>query len=259
MRMRIQRLIGTSALVIIVATGAGCSAAADDSTVSTPGPSQAPQVPATIPSDPVAALAAAKAHLGTESARFAQDTEPDMLDFTGIVNAETKNWEIHGKEYAVRRIGTDLYVRASGKALKSLLVSPTTIDRLAAGAWARTRLPNGRELSTVFNDRFPWNLTNPAIRATGITQTGDRSFSGTVSVTVGKNGSRPQTRKLPVTVDLDDRGRITTVGLSADPASPDRRTYFTFSDFGVRADITAPPPADVVEEDNPSFLADLGL
>jgi hypothetical protein len=37
------------------------------------------------------------------------------------------------------------------------------------------------------------------------------------------------------------------------------RTTFTFSDFGVAADITAPPPAEVAEEENPAFLAGLGL
>ncbi len=257
--MRARLLIATSAAVLVAAAGAGCSAEANDNPVSRQDPSQAPRATATIPSDPVAALAAAKAQLGTESARFAQDTEPDLLDFTGIVDAETKNWEIRGKEYAVRRVGTDLYVRASGKALASLWVAPATTDRLAVGGWARTRLPNGRELSVVFNDRFPWNLANPATRATGITRTGDRSFSGTVSTTVGKHGSRPQTKTLLLRVDLDDRGRFTTIGLDSDATSPAHRTRFTFSDFGVRADITAPPPGDVAEEDNSSFLASLGL
>ena len=182
-----------------------------------------------------------------------------MINFTGIVDAGTKNWEISSKEYVVRRVGTDLYVRASGKTLESMFVARATVDRLAAGGWAHTRLPIGRELSMVFNDNFPWNLANPATRATGVTRTGDRSFSGTVSITEGQHGSRPKTKKLRLSVDLDDRGRFTKIALDSDATAPGHDGLFTFSDFGVRADITAPPPGDVVEEENPSFLSSLGL
>lgn len=256
--MRAQRLIATSAVVLMMASGAGCSPAAGGST-SASQPPRAPRPPATIPSDPVAALAAAKAQLGTESARFALDVGSDLQNFTGMVDAETKNWEISGKEYVVRRIGTDLYVRASGKRLESMLLMAGTADHLARGGWARTRLPNGSELSVVFNDKFPWNLANPAASATGITRTGDRSFSGTLSVKEAKYGSRSRmTKNLRLSVDLDDRGRLIRIKLNSD-ATPDHHTVFTFSDFGVRASITAPPPGDVVEDNDSSFTAGLAL
>ena len=256
MWMRARRLTATSVLVLMAAAGAGCSADVDGSVTQSQGlrPSVA------IPSDPVAAFAAAKAQLGTESSRFAQDTTSDLLDFTGIVNAETKNWEISGKEYVARRVGTDLYVRASGETLNSMMVAPATADRLAAGGWAHTRLPNGRELSVVFNDAFPWNLANIATRAKAVTRTGERSFSGMLSVKEAEYGSRSNiTNDLHVSVVLDDRGRFIRISLGTDATPPDRPTLFTFSDFGVHADITAPPTGDVAEEDNPSFLASLGL
>ena len=254
--MRARRLIVTSVVVLMAAGGTGCSSAAGGGSI----PSQAPPPPATIPSDPAMAFAAAKTHLGTESARFAQDMGSDMLNFTGMVNAETRNWEISGKEYVVRRVGTDLYVRASGKTLEAMMVPPATTDRLAAGAWAHTRLPNGRELSVVFSDEFPWNLASSATRATGITRNGNRTYSGTVSVKDSKYGSRSnKSKNLRLGVDLDDRGRFTRISLDSDASPPGNRTLFTFSDFGVRADITAPPPSDVVEEDNPSFTAALLL
>jgi hypothetical protein len=66
------------------------AAAADGS----PAASPAAKPPATIPADPAAALASAKARLGTEFARSAQDMGSDVLSYTGIGNAETRNWEI---------------------------------------------------------------------------------------------------------------------------------------------------------------------
>lgn len=84
----------------------------------------------------MAALAAAKARLGTESVRFAQDTGSAAADFTGTVNAVTKNWEITGKEFVVRRAGTDVYVQASGKTLESCGCPrpPSTASPQAAGS-----------------------------------------------------------------------------------------------------------------------------
>lgn len=244
--MRARRLIATSALSLMAAAGAGCSATAGGSTAASP----APRPPATIPSDPVLALTAAKAQLGRENARFAYDTGVGPLDYTGVVNAGTRNWEITGKEFVVRRVGTDLYLRASGKALASLWVPSTTIDHLAAGGWVRTRLLNGRELMVVWSDDFPWNLANMASRGTDMHRTAARSFSGKLSV---------KDVRVPLSVDLDEQGRFTRIRLDFAGKSPGRPALVTFSDFGVPADITAPPPGDVVVEDNPSFTAGLGL
>ncbi|MBL7252974.1 hypothetical protein [Paractinoplanes lichenicola] len=201
-----------------------------------------------MPSEPAAALAAAKASLGRESARFAQVSVNDRIDYTGVVDAATRNWEIVGKEFVVRRVGQVVYTRVSGSILAEMPAPPETTDRLAAGGWLRTPLPVGHEYSVVFNDAFPWNLANPASRATGVRRVGDRAFAGTLAV---KEGG-----KLRVRVDLDDRGRFTGIGLS-DAAN--RKTTFTFAHFGLRADIAVPPPADVVEADSPFLLSVLGL
>ena len=251
--MRARRLIATGMAVLATAVGAGCSAAAGEPIAVSP----VSRPPATIPADPVAALAAAKARLGTESARFAQDDGgPRHLGFTGVANAETHNWEITAKEYVVRRVGTDLYIQASGEILESMMLPAETTDRLAAGGWVHTRLPNGRELSAVFNDKFPWNLANAVTLATGVIRISDRSFAGKIPG-AAKPGSPPAARKdLRLSADLDEQGRFTKISVSADPS---HGTVFTFSDFGVRADITAPPPGEVAEEENPSFTASLPL
>lgn len=252
--MRARRLLVGGLVVLLAGVATSCSAGDEGTAVS-----QTPRSPAPIPSDPVAALAAAQALLGTESARFTQDTGSDVLDFTGLVDAKTHNWEITGKEYTVRRVGTELYIRASGRTLELMMATPETTDRLAAGGWAHTRLPNGSGLSVVFSDTFPWNLAGPAARATAVTRTGVRSFSGTVSVPEAKYGTQSRNRKdADVDADLDEQGRFTSISLENSKV-PGNRTLFTFSDYGTRATITAPPPGDVVEEENPSFTTGLGL
>jgi hypothetical protein len=251
MQMRARRLIATSAAVLAVTSGAACSARGNGAA----GASPAPRPAASIPGDPVAALAAAKAQLGTESARFGEDGGSDLFRFTGVVNAQTKSWQITAKEFVVRRIGVDLYVQASGKTLESMILPRATTDRLSAGGWVHTRLPMYSENSVVFNDAFPWNMANPAIRAGGITRTGGRSFSGKFT---GKD-SRPSSTPRPsiafrVTFDLDEQGRFAKISFGSDEGSAGRTTVFTFSDYGMRADVARPPADQVVEEDNPTFL-----
>ena len=243
--MWVRRVVAAAAVVLVVAGAAGCSAAAGGDAAVNSAP---PPPPVTIPADPVAALAAGRALLGTESARFARDDDFDPQDYSGVADVRTGNWEIRGREYVVRRVGTDLFIQAEGKMLDSLWVQQATKDRLSAGGWARTRLPNGREFSVVFHDDFPWDLGNLATRATGVTRTGARSYAGTVP---GKKAD------LRLTADLDDRGRLTSFSVGS--TKPEGRTVFTFTEFGVPADVVAPPPAEVVEEDNPSFTSALLL
>ncbi|MEU4426807.1 hypothetical protein AB0F81_39815 [Actinoplanes sp. NPDC024001] len=249
--MRVGRLMATSAAVLMAAMGAGCSPTADGGA----GASQTLPSAAPIPSDPVQALTAAKGRLGTESARFAREQNDEPSDFTGVVNAQTKNWEISGEGYVVRRIGSALYIRVTGDKLHTITMSPAAADRFAAGGWIRTRLPNFRETSVIFNDEFPWNLANPAARATAVTATGDRSFAGTVTIDNPDSGAA-NTTEVPVSVDLDERGRFSKI--TAGAAQPDADMVITFSDYGAPADITAPPGA-VLEQEDLSILVFLGL
>jgi hypothetical protein len=252
--MRVRRLLAIGAVVLL----AGCSPAAGGGAK----PSAAPKTPVVIPSDPVAAFAAAKAQLGRESARFAtQDGTNRVASYTGVVNAQTKNWEVTGEEYDVRRVGTDIYLKMSGSVLDNALVQPATHDQLAAGRWVRTRMPGGREVGgVVFNDAFPWNLANPAVNAKSLKRTGPRTFAGVLTI----KDSRPVPTRpdiaAPVTVDLDDQGRFARISLNVEPekkSSPP--AVFTFTDLGLPADITAPPAADVLADDDPTILISTGL
>ncbi|AGL16895.1 hypothetical protein [Actinoplanes sp. N902-109] len=241
--MRAALLTPTGVLILLAA--AGCSSPTPASPSSAPATNTSPRPTATIPADPAAAIAGAKTKLGTESARFAEDTGTDVLDFTGVVDARTRNWEITGKEWVLRRVGTDLYVQAHGKTLDTMFATPATVDRLAAGGWAHTRLPNGHELMVVYSDDFPWNLVNPATRATALKKTGNRRITGT-----DKSGK--------VTIDLDDQGRFSLVNVDSSKTSS-QHLKTSFTTYGQPVAITAPPAAEVAEEENPSFLGSIGL
>jgi hypothetical protein len=54
-----------------------------------------------------------------------------------------------------------------------------------------------------------------------------------------------------VTAGLDPQGRIAEVGFDVN----NKKSIIKFSDYGTAADVTAPPASEVVEQDNPSFLA----
>ncbi|MEV0900701.1 hypothetical protein [Actinoplanes sp. NPDC049802] len=235
--------------------GAGCSAAADGGVGANPAPSSA----APVPSDPAQAFAAAKDRLGTESARFARDLNYAPLDFTGVVNAQTRNWEISGEDHVVRRIGSDVHVRVTGDKLDTIMMSKAVAAQFAAGGWIRTRLPNFRESGVIFHDEFPWNLTGLATRAKGVTATGDHSYTG--MATINEPGSLSgSTRKLPVRGDLDEAGRFSRITATVTgEGKSDVTRVVTFTDFGGPADITAPPAAEVSDGESQMLLIFLSL
>jgi hypothetical protein len=239
--MRFRQIMAVGAVVVV----AGCSSAAATS-----------KKPVAIPSDPVAAIAQAKARLGQESARFSERV-PGVapLTYAGVVNAKTRNWEITGNGYVTRRVGADVYVKLSGALLDQAMLQPATHDQLAAGKWVRTNLPAGRELAVVFNDEFPWNLANPALKSKDLRLSGDRTFAGTFSFGSNIPSATPRPKiNAPVTVGLDDQGRFATISVTYDPDKSGPPVVFGFSDFGVQADIKAPPASDVLYDSDVSSL-----
>jgi hypothetical protein len=226
--MRFGRLLAT---VMLVATAAGCTQSA-----------VASNKPVPIPSNPAAAFAAAKTRLGKESARFSV-TVPGSAQqsYTGVADAKSTNWEITGQEFVVRRVGTDdIFLKMSGAVLDQALAKPAAHDQLAAGKWVRVRLPSAWKMGVVYNDTFPWNLANPAMKATDVKRTADRTFAGTLPLKDSKTA--------PITVDLDDQGRFARIAFGVEP------DIFTYSDFGLKAGIAAPPAADVLDDDDPTIL-----
>lgn len=247
--MRVRRLVATGALVIVGAVSTAACAAVGDKTTS-------PRTAATIPADPAAALAAAEAKLGTENVRFQRDAGISGLNLSGQVNAKTKNWEITGTGFVVRRIGTDVYAQASGSTLDLMMLPADTAGHLASGGWIHSGLPVGREQTVVFNDAFPWNLAKPASQLTGITRTGSREFTGTAVFNPSPLGSvRDQKAKARVTADLDEQGRFSKITINASANSVSVTTVFAFTEYGARADITAPAAGKVVEEGNPAYIS----
>jgi hypothetical protein len=162
---------------------------------------------------------------------------------TGTADPATGRWEIVGDGYTVRRIGSDLYVRVSGKAL----------ERVPAGTnrWIKTPVPYGGENALAYQPDFPWTPLLRLFAATDLTRTGDRSYRGVLPW----NPTGAAARCL-FTAGLDGDGRLTDLAVTVGPGSPDGFPItFAWSGFGRPAPIAVPPPAGVVEE--PAFTTAL--
>jgi hypothetical protein len=242
--------MATGAVVLVgVTSTAGCSSLSEKTTTSPPT--------AAIPADPAAALAAAQSKLGSENVRFTLDAGSG-IDFSGQVNAKTKNWQITGTGFVVRRIAGDLYAQASGSTLEMLPLPADAVTKVAAGSWIHSRLPVEHELTVVFNDAFPWNLAKPASQLTEITRTGSRELAGTTVINPLPRGSvSGQTTKMRVTVDLDEQGRFAKITTGPTKNEVASATVFTFTGYGAPADITAPAAGDIVDVDTPIAIYSL--
>lgn len=249
--MRLRRLVKASVVTFLAASVVAC---ANGGGAGNP----APRPPASIPADPAEAIASAKAQFGRESVRFAFDGGSAKLSYTGMVDAATKNWEVRGDTFVVRRIGSEIYVQGGAETATSVLLLPSSaVDHLAAGGWVHwAPLGQVNYSSTVLSDDFPWNLTNQATRATGLTKTDERSFAGLLSVQKRPaNPYKPRTaQKYEIRVELEEQGRFAAIRFEPLPKSLGGVFAYTFSDYGVRADVVAPPVEDVVEADSSLFL-----
>ncbi len=233
--MRVRGLMAATVVVLLVSSG--CDAAPADGGSAAPSRGVVSRSPVALPSDPAQMLAEAKARLGTESARFAKNSDNELTDYTGVVDALSKDWEVTARNWAVRRIGDDIYVRASGTILLSL-----PDEHFPADGWLHCRLPADVDtLATVYSDRFPWNMTNGAVSAKDVVKVGERSFTGMVDVVRQKDvGSPAHTEQVSLGFTLDDQGRFATIG-----------DDFSFSDFGVPVTIVPPAPETVTEAADP--------
>jgi hypothetical protein len=126
------------ALLAGVLTTAGCSPAS---------PTAAAQSPVTA--SPPADLAAARARLGTESARFAVVFGAGEKA-AGVIDPATGSWEMTGHGYVVRRIGADVYVKLTAEPAHSKYPGQYASD---LGRWVRFAAPAG---GVAFGRDFPW-------------------------------------------------------------------------------------------------------
>ncbi|WP_127502564.1 hypothetical protein [Actinoplanes solisilvae] len=235
--------------VLLAASGAACANSAVDA-------SPTPRPPASIPADPAAAFAAAKALFGRESVKVALVAGDPAFNYTGVVESGTNNWEVKGDGFVVRRIGPKFYVQGGAEwARQDFSLTPAAVDHLAAGGWVHSAAPEHGYSSTVLADGFPWNLSGSVTRATGFTKTGDRSFEGRMP---GRSSNNPVSTQPPrqyeIRVELDEQGRFAAIRFEPLPKAPGQSFAYTFSEYGLQAKIAAPPAEDVLETPYSGFL-----
>ncbi|GGN83829.1 hypothetical protein GCM10010112_62530 [Actinoplanes lobatus] len=239
--MRTRPVVIAQCTLAAVLVLGGCSSA--PGAVATTGPS--PVV--TIPADPAAALAAASSRLGTQSARFTisyGEGEPFGSKQSGVVDPATGRWELTSDSYVIRRIDGDVYVKLT----KVPATLPEKVYTKAIGKWIHQRVPHGAEYSRTFNKDFPWYTGRSVASGTDIVKAGDRSYRGRISFDESIRPSADTPQAADFVVELDGEGRITRMSLVAPDAkvSPTDLTY-TYTDFGLPVDVSAPPPGEVIE------------
>ncbi|WP_436531352.1 hypothetical protein [Actinoplanes sp. HUAS TT8] len=139
-------VIGAALLAGVLAT-AGCSTGTGTA---------AAQAPVTVA--PSADLAGALARLGRETARFTVAPAKGER-VSGVIDPATGDWEMAGNDYAVRRIGPDLYVRLSAEPANSVYPGQYAAD---LGKWVHLKVPSA---GLAFDRDFPWTPARGATSA----------------------------------------------------------------------------------------------
>ncbi|GAA0486168.1 hypothetical protein Ade02nite_09880 [Paractinoplanes deccanensis] len=220
-------------LLVLVLGLAGCADPRDGG--------EQPQVAVSVslPADPKAALAFAAEKLGEQSARITftiAGGRPPGTRLAGVVDAATGNYDVTADSYAVRRIGDDVWMKATRMPKMEL----TLLQEQDLNKWIKLTAFN-IETTNTFQPGFPWQLPRGTVeQGSKITRIGDRSFRGVaVRAPRGKDGH--------FAAEVDQAGRLTRVS-SGFGESSDDLYVIEFSDFGLPVTVEPPPADEVIEK-----------
>ncbi len=244
------------------------------------GPADGPAQPGNGPpaaadqakqSDPAAALAAAAAKLSEQSLRFQMEMI-GSITASGAADPKAGTAQMsmdmgalgQGNKIELRKVGNDVYMKFGGAAGQALG------DR-GGKAWMHidaSKLPAGSSF-TMMSPDDPAGTKAMITAMTKVERVGERGFQGSLdlakSPTYNKKGSLGALAGktlVPFTATTDDQGRLVELtldmsamaaasGASAAPGGGKVKT--TYSDFGTKVSVEAPPAAEVGEL--PSELA----
>jgi hypothetical protein len=253
--MRIRRLTIVGVALVAAIGLAGCGAAKHKATLA--------GAPATgsAAADASAAgpqLAAAVTELGEQSMRV-ETTMAGGVSMSGLADAKARtadmsmNLGAEAGEMRMVRVGDDVWLKFGG-AMAQLVGGRDT--------WLHMDLKQAQNSAIGALD--PAQVAETLHTAAGVRRVGDHAFTGTIDVTrtpgfadadaVKQMGDRA--KALPFTARTDDLGRLVEITADmtgfADAAGTLRITY---SDFGAKVAVNAPPPSQVTEM--PGDLVDL--
>lgn len=248
-----NRRLAIAGLTLITALGlAGCGPADGPAESGTRAPAAAGQ------DDAAAALAAAAQKLGEQSLRFDMDMAGSITangtadPQAGLASMSMNMDALSEGSIELRKIGNDIYMK---------------FDKSAKGGkgWMHVDASKVADGSTfdIMSEDDPAGTKKMIAAMTKVERVGERGFQGSLdlakSATYNKNDSLKALAGktlVPFTASTDDQGRLVELtldmsGLGASSgagAMPNGgKVKTTYSDFGTKVSVKAPPAADVKE------------
>jgi hypothetical protein len=224
--------------------------------------------------DPAAELAAAAQKLGEDSLRFEMGMAGSVTA-SGEADPKAGNARMamdmgalgDGNKIELRKVGNDVYVKFGG-AVGQMLGSKSDKEWMHVDA---SKLPAGSSFTIMAPDD-PAGTKKLIAGMTGVERVGEHGYRGSLDPAKAPGYNKDARKTLgntlvPFTATTDDQGRLVELtldmsalgasgaagGLAALPGAGKIKT--TYSDFGTKVSVEAPPAATV--EELPSELAGL--
>jgi hypothetical protein len=241
--MRIRRLTIAGVALVAAIGVAGCGPTDDKAAPA------APVATTTKPVDATTELAAAATKLGSQSMRVKM-TMGGGVSMSGVADSAaqtadmTMNLGAEAGEMKMVRIGKDIWMKFDG-----------ALAQLTGGKkWLHMdmqQVDNG-----ALGSSDPAQAAKSLQSAANVQRVGDHEFKGTLDLTkspglAGKSAAKELGAKanaVPFTATTDDQGRLVAMTVDMTSISAEAGTLkSTYSDFGTKVSVTAPPKADVTE------------
>jgi hypothetical protein len=244
--MRIRRLTIAGVALVAAIGMAGCGPTEDKAA---PAASAAPVATTTKPADAATELAAAATKLGTESMRVKM-TMGGGVSMSGVADSAAQKADMtmdlgaQAGEMRMVRIGKDVWMKFGG-----------AMAQLTGGKkWLHMdmqKLDNG-----ALGSSDPAEAAKTLQSAANVQRVGEHEFKGTLDLTkspglAGKDAAKELGAKgkaVPFTATTDDQGRLVEMTVDMTSLAAEAGTLkSTYSDFGTKVSVTAPPKSDVGE------------
>jgi len=215
--------------------------------------------------DPAAALAAAARKLGEDSVRFEMEMI-GSITASGVADPKAGNAEMsmdmgalgEDNKIELRKVGDDIFMKFGGSA-GQLLGSKNGKPWMHVDA---TKLPEGSSFAIMSPDD-PAGTKKMITAMTAVERVGTNGFRGTLDLAKSPTYNKKDSLKslagntlVPFTASTDDQGRLVelTLDMSALGASSGAgavpgggKVKTTYSDFGTKISVAAPPAGEVQE------------
>jgi hypothetical protein len=250
MRNRRLAIVG---LALVTALGlAGCGTAGDDATVQTP-PSGAAAPAADIGTGLETELVAAATKLAQDTVKVEMEMAGAM-SMTGVMDPKATTADMAMKlgagtgatDVKLIQVKDDLYLKFTGSLSKVVGESWLHIDAASLKAGSNFNPLQGND---------PAGAKALVEAMTNVQKVGDSGYRGTLDMTKAERFNKDSLKALgaeanavPFTATVDGQGRLTSMNIEMGSVMAGAGTMkTTYSDFGTKVDVKAPPASQVKE------------